>query len=767
MTKRSPLRWPRAEARLVRAYASAIVLFAGAAPSALAQEPSDQEPGVPAPRLTPPSLVERAEAAVPPGIAHGGRVLLRLTIAADGHVEDATVVEADDPALGEAAREAALRSRFTPATRDGAPVPSRVLFAYELEPPAEVPAEAPPVEEGPAPESSPEESPVEVVVTGTRAERSRAASVVAVELIGRAEIERSGARNAAELLEERAGLQINRTYAGSELRLRGLDPEYTLVLVDGERVPGRIGGAIDLSRYAVEDIERVEVVRGPSSALYGSDAIGGVVNIVTRDSTRKVEADAMASYGSRGVADATGRVAYRPTRAIGLELTGGTHFARAFGDDGQVATTGSSRRQWSLGGRLDARAGERHRFIARVSYQRLTLEGVDTGAGAAVFDRTQEQEQLQASISHRADPSARVRVETRASYSQFREQYLLDQRGSAQLDSYQDNREHMIQGSTLVDIHPSARHATTVGVEYLFQSLDSVRLERDGERHRFALFGQHEMKVYEHGASALTLVPGVRLDIDSQFGQQVSPKLSVRYDPIEQLTLRATYGRGFRAPSFQELLLRFENPSVGYVVSGNPDLGAERSHGVDFGVTYRPVSAFTLTASFFRNDLRDMIATVTVEEGGAGGTLFSYANISSAHTMGLESTATVRVKDLFDATLGYTFTDTLNGETGRPLEGQPRHRITLSPHFTYEPWELDVTARAALLVQRQYDVDTDGDGVSTQITAPPIAQIDLRVAKSFTRHFELFVGVDNLINAGDQYTILQPLTVYGGARGRY
>jgi outer membrane receptor protein involved in Fe transport len=203
------------------------------------------------------------------------------------------------------------------------------------------------------------------------------------------------------------------------------------------------------------------------------------------------------------------------------------------------------------------------------------------------------------------------------------------------------------------------------------------------------------------------------------------------------------------------------------VVAGNPDLGAERSHGVDFGVEYRPLSSLTVAATFFRNDLRDMISVVTVGEGGVDGTLFSYANIAKAHTMGLESTATFRFKELFDATLGYTFTESRNDETGRRLEGRPRHRITVAPHFAYEPWELDFTARAALLVQRNYDIDEDGDGVSTAITATPIAQIDLRIAKSFTRHFELFAGIDNILNAGDQYTILRPFTAYGGARGRY
>src|SRR5690606_11194731 len=109
-------------------------------------------------------------------------------------------------------------------------------------------------------------------------------SVMATQVIGSAEMRQTGATTLDGVLEAQPGLQIERTFRGSELWFRGLDPEYTLILVDGQRVPGRVGGAVDLGRYSLEAVERVEIVRGPSSALYGSDAIGGVVNLITRES---------------------------------------------------------------------------------------------------------------------------------------------------------------------------------------------------------------------------------------------------------------------------------------------------------------------------------------------------------------------------------------------------------------------------------------------------------------------------------------------------
>lgn len=606
-----------------------------------------------------------------------------------------------------------------------------------------------------------------VVVTAARTEQPAESAAVATEVIDRAEIEASGARDAAELLEERAGLQVSRSFRGTELWLRGLDPEHTLFLVDGERVPGRIGGAIDLSRYGVEGIERIEIVRGPSSALYGSDAIGGVVNIIPRESNRDFEADALASYGLGNLVDATARVDGRADPHLRLGVHGGFHFADAFRRSEGEVTSGSSRLQWSAGGYGDWRPSAQHRFRARADYMQLTLSGVDAGAGGALFDRTQLQEQLQASVEHRIEGPDGLTLRTRASYAQFREQYRLDQRGSNRLDEYEDNREHLGQLSSILRFRAGDVNALTIGFEQIFQTLDSERLSSAGRRSRLAFFAQDEWIVFDEGGMSLTVVPGVRLDLDSQFGDQLSPKLAIRFDPVRQVVIRASYGRGFRAPSFQELLLYFENPSVGYLVHGNPELGAEASHGVDASVEWQPERWLALGAGFFRNDLEQMIAIVTVEDPSATGTLFSYANIASAWTMGLESNARVRVDEVLTINAGYTLTETWDGESERRLEGRARHRFTLSAQLKHDPWEIGFVARAALSVDRVYYLDDDGDGVEEELYADPLAQIDLRLFKRFTRHLEIFAGIDNLLDAGDRFSVLRPFTVYGGARGRY
>ncbi|MFO0684180.1 MAG: TonB-dependent receptor [Sandaracinus sp.] len=611
----------------------------------------------------------------------------------------------------------------------------------------------------------------DVVVTGTRTEVPLADSPSRVEVITRAQIDASGSRDVAELLEERPGIVVQQTFRGTQITMDGLDPEYTLILVDGDRVPGRIGGAIDLGRYSLEDIERVEIVRGPSSALYGSDAIAGVVNIITRMPTEPFAADGALNYGYFGqgstvdlTADAAGRY-----DVVAARVSGGYHFSDPWSRGSGPSTTGSRRDQWSVGGHVYLEPLRGLRLDARVEYLSRQLTGVDTNDAGAVFDRTQLGEQLQVSIGERLHTGEGTDLVARITYASFREQYLYDQRGSQALDDYQDNREQTGQITLQLDhsFHTGSigDHRVSVGVEGYRQDLDSLRLVTSGHRARVSPFVQDEWTIVDDGELLLVAVIGARLDVDSQFGEQLSPRVGLRFDPVSQVVLRATYGLGFRAPSFQELFLRFENPSVGYIVAGNPTLGAERSRGLRVGGDWTPIAEISFGADYFRNDLDDMIATVTAADTSAG-TRFTYANIASAYTQGLETRSTLRPIHELSFQLSYVLTDTRDAALNRPLEGRPFHRFTLGGSFAHEETGLSATVRTAISLDRNYYVDVDADGLEDVVTPGPLVSTDVRVGLSLFDHLELFVGVDNVFDAYDAYFVSRPRTFFVGVRGR-
>ena len=626
-------------------------------------------------------------------------------------------------------------------------------------------AEGPPASEpDPRPSSSAGKR-YESTVTGSRTEQRVVDAPVATEVITRREIEAGGARNVADVLETQPGLNVVRSFAGAGLRLQGLDARYVLILVDGERLTGRTGDQVDLTRLPVEDIERIEIVRGPSSVLYGSDAIGGVVNIITRRGRKPFEAEAQASYGSLNAVDARGGVGFRAGAWSGY-ASGGWHRRDAWDlDPSDPGTNGSSFDQFEVAGRIERR-GETLKLALGADYLQRRMTGVDSSASGAVLDRRNLNEVL----SVRAAPEltfAASRLRLSGYYSTFRDQYLVDQRGADALDEYQETREHLGKLDAQYDVALPADHIVSLGVEGMLERLASARLRGGGERLRGAVFAQDQWTISSE--RRLVAVPAARFDVDSQFGTNFSPKLALRWDPHEAVILRAGYGVGYRAPSFRELLLHFENPSAGYVVDGNPDLRPERSRSVDLSVELAPRPWFWFSLTLFRNDLSDMILAVSVP-GEQEQLRYRYANIASAHTQGLQ--ATVRVKPWRELTLevGYALTDTEDEKERRPLEGRPLHQGTFLA--IYQPrwgrWGFTATVRGSLVGQRPFYADRDGDGAIETGQAAPYLFLGARVAADLTRHLTLFVTGENLTGAGDPtYLPIPPRSLFGGFIGRY
>jgi outer membrane receptor for ferrienterochelin and colicin len=162
-----------------------------------------------------------------------------------------------------------------------------------------------------------------------------------------------------------------------------------------------------------------------------------------------------------------------------------------------------------------------------------------------------------------------------------------------------------------------------------------------------------------------------------------------------------------------------------------------------------------------------MIAVVSIPND-ARGLLFTYDNLENAYTMGIESSASLKIRDELSCLLSYAWLDTWDGENNRPLAGRPRHRFAGNVRYQHPATELEFVVRAAVSLGRQYYVpESDTSSVERTVNTKPLAQADVRVAKHFGRLLELFIGIDNLFDAGDAYATIRPRTVYGGARGRY
>ena len=608
----------------------------------------------------------------------------------------------------------------------------------------------------------------QIVITATRKEENLLDAPITTQLVDRREIEISGGENVADLLEQQAGVQISNNFAGDGIVLQGLDPEYTLILIDGERISGRINGVLDLSRFQVENIERVEIVKGASSSLYGSDAIAGVVNIITRELQYPFYLEAHSLFGSRRGVDVNINSGFKYEQWNG-SLFGGFHRRDAFDlDTSDIGTTGSEFYRFNVGVKSAFQQNKKIKYKTRIEYSQSKSDGVDVNPSNAVFDRTNLTETLQASLGSKID-FRNSRLGVKSNYSLFRDQFLQDQRQDVEEDLLQETIDHIAEVKIKYDFLYFSKHFLTSGVDGIFEHLISDRLANEtANRYRIAPYLQDEWKILEK--PNLVLVPGVRGDFDSQFGNHVSPKVAVRFDPVnDKLILRASYGWGFRAPDFKQLHLSFENLGAGYVIEGNPNLIPETSQNTNAGMEYRPYSWLNLQANYFRNDLRNLIDTTLVRLGSSGSpTLYSYLNVANATTQGLESQIDFSIKS-YKITLGYTFTDTLDKNTNTPLSGRANHRGSVKFTYRNEKYGLEGSIRARIVGERLFNTNQFGILQDTTTKTKPYGLLDARIAFNLNVLLKtkytiiLFIRGENLLDEGDsQFLTIAPFSVYGG-----
>lgn len=627
-------------------------------------------------------------------------------------------------------------------------------------------AEAPPPDAG-ADEPDPR---LQTVVTGSRAERKAADAVVATEVITRTQIEALGARDLGALLQQHPGIDTVYSFRGTGIRLQGLDPEYVLILIDGERVSGRVGNTIDLSRYSLRDVERVEIVKGPASALYGSDAIGGVINLITRRIQQPVEAGARASIGTRLDIDTRGHAGAK-LGPVELRLGGGYRQAQPYDlNPADAATSGAGFKRYDGDAALVVTPSSRVTVIGKAAYLRRDEDAVDVSDTGATFDRRGRQEQFDASLKAVWQAGDSTRLSARVRQSLFRDQLLQDQRGARFLDSYTQNVSRLWEASLQLD-QQLGDHALTAALDGLSELISSPRLSTgNGQRLRISGMVQDEWAVLPKGARpTLTIAPGIRFDVDSQFGTAPSPRLAVKLDPSPEWTIRGSFGMGFRAPTFTELYLLFENTAVGYVVEGNPALKPETSVSGNLGVDWRPLDGWVVSGSLFHTSLTNLVDINTNDQPDPDNPAkFRYGNVASASTQGAELSVRAKLSRGAFIDVGYMGLATKNNVTGRMLEGRAPHRGTLQLGAKYRPFGLELAARASLVGARPFYVDDDLDGATELVWARPYVDLEVNLTYTFREWLKVFVNGYNLLNSGDaRFLTRPPIGVFGGVQLQY
>lgn len=617
-------------------------------------------------------------------------------------------------------------------------------------------------------------------MTGTRTPEKSQRTTVRVDVVTRQEAERRGATNVAEALAGQLGVQVNPAAYGeignpSAIQIQGLDRQRVLVLEDGERVIGDVGGAIDLSRMPLSDVARVEVVAGPMSSLYGTSAIGGVVNVVTGQPLHAGWSGRVRLEGrNRWGAIAQGNAAWRRDQSWAT-LDG--NFVRTDGvalreDVPDLALP--ERAQGMAGIRMGTQIGSRTRLQGRFRwihdeslgrqsqivpglgtyridlpqntnrYAFHAVELVDLGKGSSLrlalgqqwaFDTTQKdryESPLDESRSRAATLSSFEATATIADGT--RRTWVIGTRAEVEKLSQELARTELISG--LVQ--------TNVINELTPVTLGSV-----------AGYAQLGWKVVD----SLTILIGGRAEMHLRYGGVVVPRLALAYQPTQNITLRASLGRGFRAPAAKEIGFAFDHGALGYRVLGNPNLGPETSWGTSSDVSLRPTKNLLLRGGVFANWIDDMIdidIRPTSSQGGIDD--YTYRNIGRARTFGLQFDAACTVAQKLRTEMGYAYLWTRDDENERPLEGRPPHTAYAAVRAEL-PWRLELVMRYRMVTDAFLDEGLRSPGFQT---------LDMRLARPAWPGSQVYAGLLNALDVqkdpnrpGDQRPIAGR-TIYVG-----
>jgi vitamin B12 transporter len=511
----------------------------------------------------------------------------------------------------------------------------------------------------------------DTLITANRDVEQRSNSSAASTVFTRADIERLRPASVPQLLTQVPGVQVA-NYGGRgglySLFVRGTNTAQTLVLIDGIRVGSNTVGSASLQHLSVDQIERIEVLRGSRSAIHGADAMGGVIQIFTR----RGDGEGLKPYARiAGGSDSTWE------RTLGL--SGGDERTRFNLSAGLDETAGIDRTRTSFASDADHDAHRNRSLALSLSHQLSD----NLAAGLTMLD--------QRGTTETDNPFGRWDSNTFQSfpaaphdeYSVSGSTVWLDGRVS---DSWRsriefghsedklENFDKLFPGSTVNNSYRdsvnwlntltlSDGHSLRLGADYLN---DKVRSSNDYERssrHNKAVFAQHSFQGERFGTEL-----GARHDDNQQFGNEntFNGALSYRMDPANQLFL--SYSEGFRVPTFADLYWPFDG-----FYSGNPDLAPEKSRSYELQWRSQLSPSTEFEASLYRTDFRDLLTYVSDPVTWMG----AMENTDRARVNGFEATLK---QELFgwNADLGVSIIDPRNRETGRILANRAKRTLNLN-----------------------------------------------------------------------------------------
>ena len=651
----------------------------------------------------------------------------------------------------------------------------------------------------------------EIVVTGTGTQHLLKDAPVQTEVINHRQLQQYAGRSLEDILSGlTASFAFNEDDMGSQMQMNGLGNNYILILIDGKRIHGDVGGENDLSMIDPSTIEKIEIVKGASSALYGSDAIAGVVNIITRKHT---EQGVLVENTTRGGM----YMDWRQHNGLGLrfgKFSSLTNFQLAHTDGWQNTATEHTAAteppiydsknktvnkytNWQVTERLTYTPIEKLELYASGSLYAKRIyrpNGKYPRFDVHTYDLQYHNESASAGGKWKLNKYDYVTLDVdwnRHAYEYYFtaitlvEDYELSKgtiyypyfpylTGQTQLQSDQRRTMATLKGVFTLP-HGNRLNA---GAEYRYDWLKAPTRVVGGTVSDWttALYAQNEWQQNFKNNMSLHLAGGLRLNWNEQFGVRLTPKASAMWSIGQPWRIRAQWSQGFKTPTTKELYYRYVKQMSGtYLYLGNLNLKPQTSNYFSFGGEYTH-NGLSITITAYYNKVKDMIALVTIPNYQAPAEYIiqydpvrtrQYQNIEDARTMGIDFSARYGWKELAFV-LGYSYLDTEANQYDTNhnrmhkviIDGMAHHKGNMSVVWRHEvksekkiPQRFGLGLYGRMSSKRYYQIDGDGKGYQLwRVTANYEFNIGRKHYSSpLTSHLiRVEAGVDNIFNYVDK-----------------
>ena len=639
----------------------------------------------------------------------------------------------------------------------------------------------------------------EILITATRTVRQLSSLPLPAQIISKKELKNTSAIRLNAILNEQTGLITVPDFGGGEgIQLQGLDSQYTLILVNGMPLIGRSAGTLDLSRITIGNIKQIEIVKGASSSLYGSEALGGVINIITYKPKQGFDGDVNYRLSSFNTNDIGSALSYKKNK-LGISV-----FFNRLSSDGydlikdDNLNTVEPYRNYTLNTQFTYNLSQKNELLISARYYTQNQDFVASENLKGESDIDEWNAHLQINHKHNDKWNSYFEFYT----TRYKADEFLDNSDGSR---FSDNffNQLLIRPEFRATYNPKEKSTFIGGIGFNHETLERTSFTDKPIFNSPYAYLQYDTYLTDK----LNIILGARFDSHNKYKSQFSPKAAIRYELSDKIAIKSSIGYGFKAPDFRQLYFDFTNATVGYTVLGynavstaipileaqgqianiiipisefRDELKPESSIGINIGADYKFSPNIKLSLNLFRNAIANLIDTRIIANKTNGQNVFSYFNVNKVYTQGLEINASWKPNNQFKITGGYQLLFAKDKEAERAfkngevfaretpsspsfqldkedyfgLYNRSRHMANLKLFYTIPKHKINANIRATY--RSKYGLlDTNGnnylDNYDNFVEGYQI--IDIALNKTFFKNYQLGLGVDNLFNFTDPQNI--------------